>query len=137
VNDDLVTWLREQISDRLAMARHLIESEAASAEWHEPCSGVLVTGTPTHDDTWDGTHPLGDSRLVRFIVANDPRDTIARCEAELAILAAHDRPEHYCPLPVLPGVHGQFCSPAEGPCWTVRLLGSGYKYRTGYQEEWA
>lgn len=134
--DEAVKWLRRRIEERRALARHAIESEAAAAEWHEMTSGVLVTGPATVDDAWDGVHPIGDSRLTRFMAANDPQDTIARCEAELGILDAHDRPEHYCPLPVLPSVHGQLWTPEEGPCWTVRLLASGYRHQAGYAETW-
>lgn len=130
-----VKWLRQRIQARLALARNAIELGNA-AEWTELSSGVLMTIAPdAPQDNWDGVHPLGDSSVTRLMEANDPQDTIARCEAELAILDAHDKAEHYCPLPVLPSVHGQLWTPAEGPCWTLRLLASGYKCWPGYREE--
>jgi hypothetical protein len=91
--EDPAAWLRQRIRERLYLARHAIELGNA-AEWHEQSSGVLVTGEPTEADTWHGTWAMGDSSLTRLMEANDPRDTIARCEAELAII---DR----C-LPLLP-----------------------------------
>ena len=104
--------------------------------WTEQSSGVLVTGEPTEADTWHGTWPMGDSSLTRLMEANDPRDTIARCEAELAILDEHGG---------APGIDpGEVCCVRCGdypqephPCRTVRLLASGYRHRPGYQEAWA
>jgi hypothetical protein len=68
------------------------------------------------------------------IAANDPRDTIARCETELAILDEH-RPEGGA-------VPGEVCCITCGdfpqvlyPCRTVRLVASGYKHWPGYREE--
>jgi hypothetical protein len=144
MDDDLMTWLRAAVNARLGTARYLIESEAASAEWHEPCSGVLVTGAPTHDDTWDGTHAIGDSRLTRFIAMNDPQDTIARCEAELAILDEHAT-EIYRDESGIVGYHAYWCQtchiPRDQPgrdwCRTVRLLAAGYRHWPGYRDEWA
>jgi len=82
---DPVAWLRHAIRQRLYLAQHAIELGNA-AEWTELSSGVLVTGPGTENDSWHGTWPMGDSSLTRLMEANDPRDTIARCEAELAIL---------------------------------------------------
>ena len=85
-----VAWLRQRIRERLYLAQHAIELGNA-AEWTELSSGVLMTVHPDDDTkgTWDGVHPMGDSSLTRLMEANDPRDTIARCEAELAILDEH------------------------------------------------
>ena len=71
-----------------SLARGTIEL-GNNAEWQELSSGVLVTGDGTETDHWHGTWPMGDSTLTRLMEANDPRDTIARCEAELAILDEH------------------------------------------------
>ena len=90
--EEPVAWLRQRIRERLYLAQHTIELGNA-AEWTELSSGVLMTvdpDAPQDDrDTWDGVHPMGDSSLTRLMEANDPQDTIARCEAELAILDEH------------------------------------------------
>src|ERR1700683_1817767 len=88
MSSDPVAWLRQRIRERLYLARHAIEL-GNTAEWTEQSSGVLVTGEPTEADTWHGTWAMGDSSLTRLMEANDPQDTIARCEAELAILDEH------------------------------------------------
>ena len=122
--EEPVAWLRQRIRERLYLARHAIELGNA-AEWTELSSGVLMTvdpDAPQDDrDTWDGVHPLGDSSLTRLMEANDPRDTIARCEAELAILDACAQ-----------GIRNGRALLAEE---VRRLLASGYKHCPGYREE--
>ena len=86
--EEPVAWLRKRIRERLYLAQRTIEL-GNHAEWTELSSGVLVTSEPTETDTWHGTWPMGDSSLARLMEANDPQDTIARCEAELAILDEH------------------------------------------------
>ena len=167
--EEPVAWLRQRIRERLYLARHAIELGNA-AEWTELSSGVLLTVDPDapQDDrnTWDGVHPMGDSSLTRLMEANDPQDTIARCEAELAILDEHGPlpdcsaemiakyraagfPEAQiaameamvscarCHVPVDDSREDEEqCRPVEYPCKTVRLLGYGYRFRPGYREEW-
>jgi hypothetical protein len=64
------------------------------------------------------------------IVLSDPQDAIARCEAELAILDEH------APSEAAPDT----CRCCKGsmavPCPTIRRLGSGYRHRPGYLEDW-
>ena len=147
--DDLTTWLRQRIQARLALAQGTIELGNA-AEWYEMSSGVLVTGNGAEADPWDGTWPMGDSTLTRLMEANDPRDTIARCETELAILAEHssDGDDRWpacarctsthparCECGKLDGEHWR--AACAWPCATARLLGSAYKHQPGYREEWA
>jgi hypothetical protein len=154
--DDFTAWLRQQIQARLALARGTVELGNAEV-WTEPTSGVLVTGDGSEADHWDGTWPLGDSTLTRLMAANDPRDTIARCEMELGILEAHyiltrdDRSEAYEEFSVTPHPGAGGCDYGcvtchyqgmggvwgKGYCRTVRLLGSAYRYQPGYREEWA
>jgi Family of unknown function (DUF6221) len=143
---DPVAWLRRRIEERLYLARHAIELGNA-AVWHEQSSGVLVTGEPTESDAWHGTWATGDSSLTRLMEANDPRDTIARCEAELSILDQHQPVEtdggwlecRECG----PNNDGTsiLAGPGRGesfwPCMTVCLLASGYRHREGYPEQFA
>jgi hypothetical protein len=127
---DLAAWLRRRIEERKCLAGHAIELGSA-AEWTELSSGVLMTIAPdAPQDTWDGVWPMGDSSLTRLMEANDPRDTIARCEAELAILDLHASND-YERYPEC--VH---CAVEAFPCRTVRHLGYGYRHRPGYREEW-
>ena len=128
--EEPVAWLRQRIRERLYLARHAIELGNA-AEWTEQSSGVLVTGEPTEADTWHGTWPMGDSSLTRLMEANDPQDTIARCEAELAILDECEKA-----LKVArtykdgDGVLALACAKT----WldAVHLLAGGYKHRPGF-----
>jgi Family of unknown function (DUF6221) len=140
--DELVPWLRRRIRERRYLAVHAIELGNA-AVWTEQSSGVLVTGEPTETDHWHGTWATGDSSLTRLMEANDPRDTIARCEFELALLDEHKVIR--MPCRDARGVPGHFCECAtcgfggpdrSYPCKTVRLLGYGYRFRPGYRKEW-
>ena len=86
--DEFVPWLRQRIRERRYLAEHTVEL-GSFAEWEERSSGVLVTGDGTDSDPWRGTWVTGDSSVTRLMEANDPRDTIARCEFELALLDEH------------------------------------------------
>ena len=129
--EEAVAWLRQRIRERLYLAQHAIELGNA-AEWTELTSGVLMTIAPdAPQDTWDGVHPMGDSSLTRLMEANDPQDTIARCEAELAILDEHGG-EHMC----FENTHdGNTWNWYIGDCRVMRHVASGYKHWPGYREE--
>jgi hypothetical protein len=149
-----VAWLRQAVRQRLYLARHAIEL-GNNAAWLEQSSGVLVTGPPSDRDVWEGTWPMGDSSLTRLMEANDPQDTIARCEAELAILDEHrilcrgEMPEGYEEFSVTypPGIAGMDCGcatchyrghggvSAYGICRTVKFVASGYRHWDGYRKE--
>jgi hypothetical protein len=98
-------------------------------------------------------------READHIRRQDPRNTVARCEAELAILDEHyilwsagsgiSNPEQYDEFSVVPvgGAnqdHGCVCChyygmggvKGYGVCRTVRLLAGGYRHRDGYAELW-
>lgn len=127
--DDLVAWLRQRIRERRCLAERTIELGNA-AVWEETATGVLVTGEPTETDTWHGTWPMGDSSLTRLMEANDPRDTIARCETELAILDFHDLAETW------EQAEGKPLKQAEVLRIVVREIGRAYRHRPGYRQEW-
>lgn len=155
----MVAWLSKQILARKALAEHAIELGNA-AEWTELSSGVLMTvAADAPQDRLDGMHPLGDSSLTRLMEANDPQDTIARCEAELAILDEHyiltsgDRNPVYEEFSVVPwgakggaGDQGAGCVTCHyysqggvkgyGICRTVRHLAAAYRHWPGWQPEW-
>jgi Family of unknown function (DUF6221) len=153
MGDDLVMWLRRQIRLQLTLAavkplvdlqgnvpvppapayRQYVDGEPwvsftrDSLIRHLVTSGVLVTSESP--EAWFGDWPMGD--LTPLMAPADPRDTISRCEAELAILDEHSPGE----------IEPEACRRCKGslavPCRTVRLLGSGYKHRPGWEIRWA
>ena len=148
--EEPVAWLRAQIEARLALAREA--SPKTDGHWWrrtadighdvvEPV-GPLWAGVPVLDvdgDVFGGDYIVvydeGAPSDAQFdhIAANDPQDTIARCEAELAILDDHGG-EHMC----FENSHdGNTWSWYIGDCRIMRMLASGYKYRPGYRvEDW-
>ena len=134
---EAVAWLRKQIGQRRYLAERTVEIGNA-AEWTELSSGVLMTIAPdTPQDNWDGVHPLGDSSLTRLMEANDPQDTIARCEAELAILDAC-LPDVAMDEAVDNGDISaeEYASTEAMGAVIIRLLAAGYRHRGGYARFW-
>ncbi len=140
-----VAWLRTQVEARKAAAK-LAAREGGT--WTQddperyPGSIESLGGKVVYDEG------SPDERQAAHIALNDPQDTIARCEAELAILDLHQ--------PVAEGGSGwlecQECGPnndASGilaipgqgetfwPCATVRLLAGGYRHRPGFPADFA
>jgi hypothetical protein len=135
MTDDLTVWLRRAVEARKALALGAIEL-GNLPEWTEPTSGVLVTTEPTASDIWYGTWALGDSTLSQLMAANDPQDTIARCEAELAILDDHAGvpvPGGSCPTCIV--MHDGPYRP-KSPCKLIYMVAAGYRHWPGYQAEW-
>ena len=128
---ELSKWLRRRIAERLYLARRPIELGNAE-EWTELSSGVLMTIAPdAPQDRRDGVHLLGDSSLTRLMEANDPRDTIARCDAELAILD-----EYVAAIRITDAIGAGLDDAARALDRAVRHLASGYSHWPGYKEEW-
>jgi hypothetical protein len=146
VSDDLAAWLREQIGARLALAR-----AANCGPWRE--DGMAIRGSAP-----EYAASIGEPLVVKHtwpqesghIVANDPRDTIARCDAEIAVLdelegaraalrlecddyGAWVRGETSGPRPAIPGPSPMLIPGLER---AVALIASGYRHRPGYREEW-
>jgi hypothetical protein len=160
VSGELVPWLRAEITGRLEVARqacprtdgHWWRREDDHGGVREPVSHLYAGERIADEDgeTWGGefivVYDEGAPSEGQFehIGRNDPRDTMARCEFELALLDEHsfirvgyrdsagiDRHSYECAA----------CDPGgppdSYPCRTVRLLGYGYRYRDGYREaEW-
>jgi Family of unknown function (DUF6221) len=169
VNDNMTAWLRKQIETRMALAREA--SPKTDGHWWRRETvfyvngtlapvGPLYAGEMCRDE--DGGI-LGGEYIVVYdegapsdaqfehIAANDPRDTSARCEAELAILDEHasDGDARWPECIRCADTHPANCDcgwEAGGgehrraahayPCRTVRLLASSYRHRDGYKEEW-
>ena len=158
MSDDLTAWLRKQIVARRDIAVAALHGSDGHW-WRRPHD---ETGEPT-GDLWDGAQivdsdgdVVGGREVVVYdegrpsdaqfdhIAGNDPRDVIARCEAELALLNEHAVIR--MPYQDARGVPGHFCECAtcgfggpdrSYPCKTVRLLGYGYRHWSGYREsEW-
>jgi len=155
--EEPVAWLRAQVEARKALA------EAATPGPWEP-----EGDDPTDDEVYIGLDDDSAWRVailrgpeshenMLHVAANDPRDVIARCEAELAILDEHEMswpdqtPEYEYRDEVLTdsqgGAHyvhvkGNLVPPYVcktcgygfngGPCRTVRLLAGGYRHRPGF-----
>jgi hypothetical protein len=65
-------------------------------------------------------------RPADHIALHDPRDTIARCEAELALLARYDGPDERGTTPDF------WCGIREA----IEMIAAGYKHRPGFNPEW-
>jgi hypothetical protein len=126
-------------------------------------TGPLYGGEPVigyDDEVFGGEHIVvydeGAPSGWQFdhIAANDPRDVIARCEAELAILDLYEQTAVLVTAPPAvtaaqwPGAGPQpgMISALDyqdarrelavlGP--VIRMLAYGYRHRDGYREEWA
>ena len=113
--DDMLSWLR-----------NVIEGDKAAAERATPPPPFVLTEDADH------------------LMRQNPRDTIARCEAELAMLDKLP--------PVLsrlgwiaegegqgaphPGRPGEYMAEDAVADYFVKLLASGYRHRPGFRPEW-
>ena len=154
--EEPVAWLRAAILERKAMALAAGDDDAARA-WTGSDHGYEDGGEvhDGHDEqvVYDEGSP--NTAQALHIALNDPQDTIARCEAELAILDEHyilyrgDTNELYEEFSVCypPGIPGLNCGCVTchyighggvneyGICRTVKFLASGYQHPPGYREE--
>ena len=162
--DELLLWLRATIVGDKAKA------EAATAgPWR--WTGDYPEGTCPHGYEWTDHGPdlqSGDDYVIttsgydasglnikdvdaEHIAQHDPRDTVARCDAELAILDEHAPVHAWRPFSARPGrgdgehvgckkcvtwIEGRIPEREAYPCRTVRLLAQGYRHRPGWKQEW-
>lgn len=148
--EEMLTWLRATIEGDKARAEQATAGDWESvvddhgrgqvdaSVWSESIGYYItekVSSGPRHRE--DAAH----------IAIHDPRDTIARCEAELALLDLH---EHVETSSLARRLAGGRCQPfgcevchekdqivwGEGVCATIRLLASGYRHRPGFNPEW-
>jgi hypothetical protein len=143
-DEDPVAWLRAQVEARLALARDAADGD--SGEWFtgDKWNVYRAEDIAPYEDADE--HDLVVYGNVKpqsgHIAANDPRDTIARCEGELAILDEHaprngyDQPEGDL-TPVCTCCADDRMYGYAYPCRTVRLLARGYRHRAGYPEGFA
>jgi len=122
---EMVAWLRQTIEGDKAAAEAL-DGEVwtavkANGDWHIKTS---------QDQTFGGDAEWGelDPNEAALIARHDPRDTIARCEAELALL---ERLEYAMNDPI------NFDFAARNLAEDgIELLLSGYRHREGFNSEW-
>lgn len=130
---EMVEWLRGVAKDDLAEAQESV-AKAPHVSW------VLL------EDQNDEM-----AVLLRHASRHDRRDTIARCEAELALIDLHtgviapDAPDDQT---IVCGTCGPFAEQPGGlwldsgpdagwyPCNTIKHLASGYRHRDGYKASW-
>lgn len=148
--DDLITWLRATIESDLAAARAI-----AGRAWRvddESCGWFFVSqgeGDPLAKSCGCCSVGTLTREQAEHIMLQQPRDTIARCEAELAILDLHkpkagfeyisrmkEEPRDVCEICCFESDWGAAYG-REYPCDTIRLLAHGYRHRPGWQEGWA
>jgi hypothetical protein len=130
------------------IAARLDEDEAAavnsqnilSGRWHIDADGnVQDENTAGSGNAYIACGPYGggiDDADAAHIARHDPARVLREVAAKRAILALHDLPQHYCPLPVVPGRHGQLWTPEEGPCWTLRHLAATWSDHPDYRAGW-
>lgn len=131
-DEDPVAWLRAQVEARKAAAK-LAAREGGTWTQDDPVRYPGSISSLGGQVVYDEGSP--DEYQAQHIAANDPRDVIARCEAELAILDEHRAADGACPGEVCCITCGDYPQ-VEYPCRTVRLLAGGYRFRPGYREEW-
>ncbi|MEU7743543.1 DUF6221 family protein [Nonomuraea sp. NPDC049158] len=144
---DLLSWLRATIEGDNATAEAATPgpwSYDPTREWYDGDDFVTMTngqefvgfGDPSAFRgavciTGDAGH-APSMRDAVHIARHDPRDVMARCAAELRLIAAHGHGAGD-----EGGRAGEDGHADEGPCDTLRLLAYGYRHRPGWQPEWA
>ena len=147
-------WLREQVTQRLELARRADTGGRWEADRHydalycvdmKPSAGPVAStedlreaslGLPEMHDFENPRFLWACTFQARHMALNDPQDVIARCEAELAIL-------DLCTSAIEAGAipdgatWSDDAAGAEVGTVVLRLLASGYRHREGYAEHWA
>jgi len=138
--EDLTAWLRATIEgDKAAAEANGDESWTAHDEG-ECDNWTIVTG----DQGFKQGDSCGccckgtlDEVVAKHMALHDPRDTIARCEAELELLDLH-KPGEYgeCVTCHVGAQSCGCCGWGDFPCDTVKLLARGYQHRPGFKPSW-
>lgn len=152
---DPVAWLRAAVTERLELARKASAGPWSSwIEGRDHCGGdSFIQTAGDYDMTVNyQVREYGPKGIAQwqadqdYIAANDPQDTIARCEAELAILDEHGPTDwtaygdHMCRRCHRPREEAREdedqCEWLVYPCRTVRFLFGAYRFRSGYDAAW-
>ncbi|MBB6556179.1 DUF6221 family protein [Nonomuraea rubra] len=145
---ELLSWLRATINAELEVAK--AADEVAPGPWVNTGQdgdgdAWQVHGAPTGETEWnyelEGEVPVllrvatlnyddgggvWEREAADHIVLQQPRDTIARCEAELALIARCEGPDE-------PGTTPDFW---WGMREAIDMLVVGYRHRPGFKPEW-
>jgi hypothetical protein len=132
---ELADWLRATINSDLQAAKDLEAASWRVTSWtHERVDGggderialVDEDGRKLIVFTWPDVDVTQDE--LEHMAIHDPRDTIARCEAELQIVDLHGE------------IHEGPCVSVydypQPPCRELRVKAYGYRHRPGWLEEW-
>lgn len=161
---DRIEWLRDAIRDRKAKAEKVLAEGSKTSVGPLDSKGVPSHITVETIEGWTAkvaSEAIGryeavvigpSSVLVRanapggqvraddiadHVAANDPRDTIARCDSELAILDMAEREIAAAPEGSWDWDSADEVSRASTLEDVVRLLAQGYRHRPGYRaEDW-
>jgi hypothetical protein len=123
---ELLSWLRTTIEGDKAAAEKLQgESWTVVAQDQSFCYVKTSEGAEVGymDESDIG---LLDPDEADHMCRHDPRDTIARCEAELALIARYEGPDE-------PGTTPDFwCAMRQ----SIEMLAQGYRHRPGFNPDW-
>lgn len=126
---EMVEWLRSEIEgDRDAAVKAGAKSWTAKRLDRDDLFDAPFTAIYTNDYPWREVARSGVVMEGDHIVRHDPRDTIARCEAELKLIDGMAKV-----------IGGEYIDDGELPLaqWVLGELISGYRHRPGWKEGWA
>lgn len=128
---EMVEWLRSQIETDRHWAQQVI---ALSEEWDSWRWDKKMIWSLGGTQMAEARSPI----IAAHIATHDPRDTIARCEAELGIIDDYEQARRKLesgPDPCAPG--SVFLSGRHDALrGAITRLGYGYRHRDGYKASW-
>ncbi|MFD9949701.1 DUF6221 family protein [Nonomuraea sp. NPDC059023] len=129
-----VAWLRSVITEDMATAKAVDSQVWTAAQAQEEWYIQLEQG-----EAFGGDAEWGDlaSEEATLIAIHDPRNTIARCEADLGLLDLHKYGEYgECVTCDVGAQSCGCCGWGDFPCDTIKTVMSGYRHRDGFKPEW-
>lgn len=144
---DMLSWLRSQILARKAAAEDLDGAAWGFLDYvtERPDGGgderVMLFDVAEDAELFSITigATAANEDHVQHMALNDPRDTIARCEAELATLSLHKPRMATLRTSPFDGSTTVDCDldGDDSPCRSVRLQAYAYRHCPGWLPEWA
>jgi hypothetical protein len=138
--DEAVAWLRAQVEGDKALAERVAARYIAGPESDR--AGERIWPTAAVERAWEQYEDPDVRAGLDFVKANDPRDKIARCESDLALLDVHAPVSCDGPMCEVCAVWeddtdpGSARWPVRWPCMTLEIVAAGYRHRPGYAEHW-
>jgi hypothetical protein len=132
--EEAVAWLRAAIEARKATAMATSRRKDLSLAWvlrGHPSESAMIRDGDGLVVVYDEGTPNDEE--AAHMVLNDPQDTVARCEAELAILDAC-APSKSTEAALEAGDISteEYVTGAVMGSQVIRLLAGGYKHRPGF-----